>query len=205
MNNFLKLIGLLSLSICLNTQAASLYLDPKIKDGKAVEFLKFSGPGEYDNYLTMNLPFAPIKHLFEQVQEAEGLMLKSRGEAHITVLTPVEYWNILKPLSISISDIDQLAESMQIQSSRFEVRCLGMGKAMLHGKEEKTFFVVVESDDLLEIRRRIQKLVIAKGGAATDFDPNHFYPHITVGYTTDDLHEKHGVIKNLNSCVYVLN
>lgn len=202
MSEFLKLICVLPLLFCANEQADPLRLDSKIKDGTSVEFLKFSGPGKYDNYLTMNLPFEPISDIFQQVQSVEGVILKSRGEAHITVVTPLEYWNILKPLSITMVEIDQIAQSLRIQDSQFEILCLGMGKAILGDKEQKTFFVVVQSEDLMDIRREIQRLVIAKGGAATDFDPAHFYPHITVGYTEDDLHESHGVIKDIRSCIY---
>ena len=201
MGEILKLICVLPLLFCLNEQV-SLQLDSKIKEGTSVEFLKFSGPGKYDNYLIMNLPFEPMIDFLYQVQAVEDLTLKSRGEAHITVLTPLEYWNILRPLSITMTEIDHIAQDMQIQSSHFEILCLGEGKAVLGDKEQKTFFIVVQSQQLLEIRREIQKLVVSKGGAASDFDPSHFYPHITVGYTEEDLHESHGVMKDIHSCIY---
>ena len=101
MKSFFKLICLSFLLVSLNLAADTLILGKSIQNGETVEFLKFSGPGEWSNYLAMNLPFAPMVNLFQQVEAAEKLTLKNRGEAHITVVTPVEYWNILKPRLIT--------------------------------------------------------------------------------------------------------
>lgn len=89
---------------------------------------------------------------------------------------------------------------MQIQYSKFEIACLGVGKAKIGNSEEKTFYAVVESQDLITFRQEIQKLVVSRGGTETDFNPHNFYPHITVGFTSRDLHESDGVIKNKSTC-----
>ncbi|MES2768220.1 MAG: hypothetical protein V4596_03660 [Bdellovibrionota bacterium] len=205
MHKFLKLITVLLYfaSFGISASENSLFIDSKIKNGESVEFLKFSGPGQWDNYLTMNLPFEPTTGLLQELQNKENLILKNRGEAHITVITPVEYWNILKPLNITMYEINQIAESMKIQSSQFDILCLGIGKSTAD-KELKTFYIVVHSENLLNIRREIQSLVVAKGGNLNDFDPDHFYPHITLGYTQRDLHESDGVFKDKNTCIYQL-
>lgn len=178
-----------------------LSLDSTVKNGETVEFLKASGPGRLDNYLTMNLPYEPIQKLFKQIEVSEKTVLKSRGEAHITVLTPLEYWDTLKSF-VAMDEINQIAEDMKIQSSQFEVLCLGKAQAVLNDKQQQTYFVVVRSNDLLKIRHKIQKLFVAKGGKEKDFDPNHFYPHITVAFSERDLHEADGVIKDSNHCAY---
>lgn len=66
---------------------------------------------------------------------------------------------------------------------------------------ETTFFIVVNSVDLINIRTVIQLLFIQKGGLPNQFDANNFYPHITVGFTKMDLHDSNGVIKDSRSCV----
>lgn len=184
--------------------AAQLQIESKIMDGTTVEFLKFSGSGAWDNYLTMNLPFAPAEHLFNEVQNIEKLKLKNRGEAHITVITPVEYWNVLRLKNISMAEINAIAKKFKIQESKFSIKCLGAGKLLSQGEVLKTYFIVVESQDLLNIRNKIQELYISKGGLSTDFIPSNFYPHITLGFTVRDLHESDGVIKDSYSCIHDL-
>lgn len=195
-------IALLHFSISANAQILSL--SSKVLRGNLVPFISHAGVGQFDNYLAMNLPFDPVADLFKQIITKEKRVMSSRGEAHITVVTPIEYWNVLRPKKISIQEIQSLAKRMQIQYSKFEILCLGMGKAKINNLEEKTFYVVVESEDLITFRKEIQKLVIARGGSETDFNPYSFNPHITVGFTSRDLHESDGVIKNKSSCTYKL-
>lgn len=181
--------------------AGSLTLKSSLLDGTSVKFLKFEGKGPFDSYLTMNLPFPPAAGLFKQVLVQEKTQLTNRGEAHITVITPVEFWNILKPQGVSMKEINKIAEDMKIQSSRFQPLCLGYGKATVDGNSERTFYIVVASDDLINIRREIQKLFISKGGSESAFVPTNYYPHVTIGFTKRDLHESDGVIKDAKSCV----
>lgn len=188
-------------SLSQSAHAAAFRLDPGVHNSGAEEFLRFSGPGEFDNYITQNLPFPPVADLFRQLLIAERRPLTNRGEAHITALTPVEYWQLFRPLGIEIREIQELAEARGIQSARFQVLCLGKGSAVLEGKREDAFFIVVSSPELLEIRRAIRDLLVRRGGAPNAFDPEHFFPHITLGFTKRDLHEGDGVIKNSESCV----
>ena len=79
---------------------------------------------------------------------------------------------------------------------------MGKGAKDLDGANEKTYFVVVKSDGLLELRTKIQKAFVAAGGSAADFLPENFYPHITLGYTKRDLHYEEGIRKDDSSCKY---
>lgn len=169
--------------------------------GESVPFLKFEGPAEFDNYLAMNLPFKPVEELFRQLNIRLRRPLLSRGEAHITVITPLEFWNILRPQGITMTEINQVAANFKIQNARFDILCLGQGTAKLEGKIESTFFIVVSSEDLLELRKQIQILFIRKGGSLAEFDPYNYYPHITVGYTKRDLHLHDGVAKDSKLCI----
>lgn len=68
---------------------------------------------------------------------------------------------------------------MKIQNAKFDPLCVGMGSVVLADKKEKTYFVVVQSEDLVNIRRKIQTLLVQMGDGATEFSPENYYPHIT--------------------------
>jgi len=179
--------------------AAKYHLHNSIHDGQKLPFQSFVGAGKWDNYLVMTLPFNPIADLFKQLLIQKQRPLTSRGEAHITVITPVEYWNVLKT-KLSIEEINYVATNEKIQNSGFEIICLGSGTATVDEKEEQTYFVVVDSKDLLNIRRKIQSAFVQKGGNPHEFNPAQYLPHITVGFTKRDLHESDGIIKDRSAC-----
>jgi len=196
------LIVVLALVSATQIPAAPFELNKQVHDGTSVQFIKHAGQSKWDNYLTLNLPFEPVAELFKQLLISEKKQLKNRGEAHITVVTPIEYWNVLRKKSVTIDEINEIAEIHHLQSSQFGVVCLGRGRAKIKDRQEATFFLVVKSNDLTNIRKHIQDLYIKKGGNPQDFNPTHYYPHITLGFTERDLHESDGVVKNKNSCVH---
>lgn len=146
----------------------------------------------------MNINFAPVKELFNQInQEVTLNKKKARTEAHITVITPVEFRNVLEPVGLDINEINRIALNNNIQKSQFDVICIGKAER----ESKSTYYLVIKSEDLLKIRREVFKVYIAKGGVPSRWDPELFYPHITIGYTDRDLHlESDGVYKGINSC-----
>lgn len=165
------------------------------------EFIPHTEEKPMKAYLAMNLPYAPYKSLFEQVQDAEKIQLNTRGEAHITVVTPVEYDKVLKK-HISIAEITKIAEEAKIQDLTFTPVCIGRGEKELNGKPEKVYYVVVESSDLIDLRGKIEEAYVKNGGRPQDFVPEKFLPHVTLGYTARDLHIEDGVSKNKTSCIH---
>ena len=164
-------------------------LDAAIYATSNLSFESVSG----NDYLSMNVPYAPAHKIDVELMRRLGKTLRDRNEAHITVITPPEYQSI--SAQISMTEIKPLAKSLNLQSSKFEVRCLGRGQ--IKGNLE-TYYLVVVSDDLVTFREAIEKRVKAGGGT---FDAEHFYPHITIGFTQRDLHEADGVIKDEASCI----
>jgi 2'-5' RNA ligase len=156
----------------------------------------------HDNAMVMNITYAPIKNLRQKLNQALGKDLdyfktwNENGEAHITLVTPDEYFNVLKS-KLSMREIEAIAERYEIQSSKINVLGIGSGKVSLDGKDEETFFVIVDSADLRLIRQMIFYEFTRRGGDRSAFDPTWFFPHITIGYTKRDLHEADGIIKNL--------
>ncbi|MBH47747.1 MAG: hypothetical protein CME71_06215 [Halobacteriovorax sp.] len=173
-------------------------IDKNVYEASSLKPLTHSGSGRFDSYLSMDIPYEPVSKLFKFLEVKTGLSLTSRGEAHITVITPIEYFDVLKD-KISIEEINLIAK--EIQTSKFKILCLGQGAKELDGKLEQTFYLVVSSSDLLKIRKDIQTKFISNGGRAENFDPFKFYPHITLGFTKRDLHESDGIIKDTSSCM----
>ena len=192
--------ALFSTSAHANFHKPYLSVSAKIKNGSAAEFLPHSGPGKWDNYATMNLPVAPAESLVANIETKYKLKLHTRGEVHITVITPVEFWTLGKYLTMA--DINKEIEKV-VQGSQFDILCLGRGQSEVDGKVEQVFFLVVRSNDLLNLREKIAALYLEKGGKPGEFKPLEYFPHITLGFTKPkrDLHLSDGVIKDFRSCV----
>lgn len=63
-----------------------------------------------------------------------------------------------------------------------------------------TFYIVVKSQDLMEIRKEVEKLYIKRAGQPGQFRAERFYPHITVDFNKRDQHESDGLIKDKTTC-----
>lgn len=183
----------------LNESDAKVFNAPSTSE--KAEFIPHTEEKPMKAYLAMNLPYSPYQTLFEQVQKAEGITLQNRGEAHITVVTPIEYDKVLKR-HLSIAEIHKIAEEAKIQDMEFTPTCIGRGEKELSGKLEKTYFVVVESSALIDLRGKIEEAYVKNGGKPQDFVPEKFLPHVTLGFTARDLHYEDGVVKNKTACVY---
>ena len=120
------------------------------------------------------------------------LTLRDRGEAHITVVTPIEVQKISK--YVSFRQIITDAHHADLDAAEYHAVCIGNGSA----DRAQVYFIVVHSDKLLEFRRALQQQYQIPGDV---FQADDFYPHITLGSTTRDLHEQEGVSSNKRSCV----
>ena len=118
--------------------------------------------------------------------------LETRGEAHITLITPPEFKVLVKKIPAEI--LHQMADKFIKTTPSFEHVCLGLGEKFGAGK---TYFVVIKSADLLAFRAslaHVSKLPV------TAFDPANFYPHVTIGFTQRDLHLEDGITKDTRAC-----
>lgn len=149
-------------------------------------------------YLSVDLPYPAFEKLRKDLESSLGKPLQHRGEAHITVITPPEMKVLRK--KVSAKEIQALAERMDLQKSPYHLLCVGKGQL----KEDATYYAVIESDRLFQIRKAVHLLFTSKGGRADDFSPEQFHPHVTLGFTKKDLHLEDGVIKDASSCIYSL-
>ncbi len=201
----MKFLLFLLISLSAVAENTSTYLDNSILKTKRLDFIAHKGAGEWDNYLVLNIPFSPVADVFKQLIIKEKTQLTSRGEAHLTIITPVEFWNYLKPAGVTIDEINRLARRADIQKMTFKPVCIGRGSAMVDANVEKTFYIVVDSKAALDMRKAIKELYLSRGGDPEGFNPMSYHPHITVGFTKRDLHENDKVVKNVESCISELN
>ncbi len=160
------------------------------------DFLFASGSGPYGTYFTLDIPFLPIKSVNEQLKGFHYKKLKNRGEAHITVLTPIEYHCYFAKSSpkVSMDDIENLIRKRASSKINYNVLALGSCAMKIDGKKEETFFIIVKSQELINLRKLIWELLDNK--MKSEFNPLKFHPHITIGFTKKDLHESNGVVKD---------
>ncbi|WP_413561533.1 2'-5' RNA ligase family protein [Bdellovibrio sp. HCB209] len=166
-------------------------------------FIAHEGSGPFKNYLAMNLTYSGWQSILKDLESALHEPLRNRAEAHITVINPVEFDKVLSR-HLKMKDIHQVAEKMALQKSPYRPLCVGKGSVQINGEEENTYFAVVESEALFQIRKAINELYISKGGKSGEFNPELFFPHVTLGYTERDLHYEDGVKKDAASCIYKL-
>jgi 2'-5' RNA ligase len=150
------------------------------------------------DYVSIGIPYTPFPALLKAVEHDFDVKLKTRGESHVTVMTPPEYDKLKSKLSMT--EIDQLAWELKIATAEIKPICIGRGDAKLLDSQESVFYIVVEAPALLVFREKIAELYHQKGGSVNDFVAKHFYPHITIGFSKVDLHEQNGVIKDAKSC-----
>ena len=175
-------------------ESSSMTLDGAIY--KKVDFIDNSNAKV--PYLSLAVFFDSVRPLKTKIENQEKLSLQSRGEAHITILTPAEWLQITKRVPAKL--IVELAHLNRLQDIPFQAVCVGRGVKTEDQKTLSTYFLVVDAPKLIELRRSIQSVYITRGGSTTDFDPNDFQPHITSGFTVRDLHSQDGVVKNKASC-----
>ncbi len=150
----------------------------------------------HPDWLALTLDYTGFAELYRKINQRQALPLKNRGEAHITILTPPEFKSFQG--QIPMSEIESLFQE-RIKNATFEIVCVGKGK-LKSPSDLQTFFVVVKSHDLLQIRQAIKQLA-NKHKVGSEFNPDEFYPHITIGFTERDLHLADAVRKDQSSCL----
>jgi hypothetical protein len=148
----------------------------------------------HNDWVGMQLAPEPFFEIRERLEKTEG-PLKNRGEAHVTILTPPEFKSFGDKLSIN--EIEA-GISDDVQAARWTSICLGQGN-LTSDPKLKTFFIVIDSPDLVAIRHKIKIMANLKN-TGRDFNPEAYTPHITVGFTERDLHLQDGVIKDRSAC-----
>ena len=115
----------------------------------------------------MTLDYEPFSVLFEDLQKKFG-KLKNRSEAHVTLVTPPEFDEVLSSF-LTMKEIDALAASAGIQGVKIKPVCIGKAQAQVNGSTEATYFIVLNSNEIIDFRRKVFAAFVVKGG-----DPSRF-------------------------------
>lgn len=168
--------------LCFSLLVVSCQNQPVIGDKK---------PASVKSYVSLDLEYPEYQQTLNKLDTFLGSNLVNREEAHITVLTPPEF----KTISTNAAPETIHQEWEDWKSKKFKKVCLGEGIFKEKKKILKTYYVVVESSELLAFRKYLKAKYNVK-----DFNAEIFYPHITLGFTEKDLHFEQGVIKDQKSC-----
>lgn len=141
----------------------------------------------YPQYLSYPLEYSDYQRILNSLENSLRIKLKNRGEAHITLITPPEYAELKK--FISEEELHQRTAEFLETKPLFRHICIGEGVLA----EKKTYFIVISSKDIYNFRKTLSN-------PGSTFDPNNYYPHITLGFTDHDLHIQDGLIKDTNRC-----
>ncbi|KAK9718587.1 hypothetical protein K7432_005411 [Basidiobolus ranarum] len=183
-----------------NPSGRTYTLERKALDGRDLQFAPHVGNDPFTNWLGMNLNFSLFEPLFDTLNASLKTPLQNRNEAHITVITPPEFDNVLSKVGITMEDINWIALENNIQEAKINALCLGRVATKLENLEQEAYQVIIKSKQLLQIRQEIFNLYVCSGGEPSQFDPNNYYSHITLGYLHRDLFEQDGIYKGLNAC-----
>lgn len=184
-----KSFALLTLAVSAQASVSRLSLEGQAFDGGV------RGPSdETARYVTVDLPYDPFRRLTESLETFEGIKLKTRGEAHITLITPPEFDVLSKHLAES--EIRHAFDAVALRPA--EPVCVGRGQV----GAAKTYYVVVKLASALRARELLAQKYKSRGGDGAQFKAAVFYPHVTLGFTDRDLHIQDGVVKDAKSCVH---
>ncbi|MEQ1722589.1 MAG: hypothetical protein ABL930_05395 [Pseudobdellovibrio sp.] len=155
--------------------------------------------GEDKNYFSIDLKYDRYKEVLAQLINKVG-PLKDRGEAHITIISPPEFKILTtgKKFKLNAQKITEAYVKYNKGVYSFKEVCIGSSEKNQNSKSMKTYYIVLESPDLFSFRREIARLSELP---TSQFDPNLFNPHITLGFTDRDLHFEDGAIKDAKSCL----
>ncbi|KAI8923486.1 hypothetical protein BC831DRAFT_437029 [Entophlyctis helioformis] len=175
----------------------------------SIPFLPKRGPiPAYGSYIQQTVDFASVVPVFNALNATYG-PLKTRGEAHITVVSPPEVLFALSNV-MTIEEIEAVVNPADhpIQSVKFTPVCVGR-QSMVEskatspfvGKRTYVYNLLVDAPELFEARRRLQAAYIKKGGDPSNFDAiAGFYPHITLGFVDHDWFPEDHVYKTYYTC-----
>ena len=154
--------------------------------------------------LIRNIDYKTVNDIVIQIEQKYKLKLETRGEAHITIMTPPEatgWFTDHKGVNFLISSKELHVKYYKtIQKTKFKVVCVGR---KTNKKGHDVFYLVVDSKskEILNIRSEIQKELELRAnftGMKTSFNAKAYYPHITIGFVKGDVHVGS---KGIDTCI----
>lgn len=140
----------------------------------------------------MTVPEAPVSRFVEDLRSNQGEEFQTRKPFTIPVVSPSEMEKLLTQMKKE--EIDDIAKSLYLQNSRFNVKCLGQKEINNHDD----FFLVLESEDLTRVRLEILEVFRLRGGDLKDFVATDYTPIIPLNETPSSIENLN--VKSDKSC-----
>ena len=200
-----SILILLVLGLCQRVFAESVFSKNVLLSKDVFRKVPFSSQYSEDGSLIRSIDFRSVNDLIPQLEEQFKVELEDRNESHITVITPPEGKTDFFPGSIGIDKVLPTAEMINmykrgIQDTSFEIKCVGMQK----NATNTVFYLVVETEDILDIREEIYDIVQDEDPIIPFHPTKEYYPHITIGFVGGDVfvdEDGNKVSKGLDTCV----
>ncbi|KAF9429012.1 hypothetical protein BGZ94_000137 [Podila epigama] len=185
-----------------------IVINKKVFQTSKVPFIPHSGTALFTNWVGLNVDFKYVKPVFDVLNSTQAPgngTLISRGEAHITIIPPTEYDQILHPAGVTIEELNAMAaKNNRLQRSKFDFECMGRVQTVTKdGIFQQSVQVILKNHkDLLSFRTDVFKLYVKKGGNPALFAAENYQPHMTIGYKHRDIFIEDGVYKGKNACFH---
>jgi hypothetical protein len=154
------------------------------------------------DWVGIPMPHGPVEKIREELEKRIGKKLQHKGEAHITVITPAEI-RILSQ-TIKMNTVEKIVVKESAMRASIKVLCLKKVTAVLSNKSEDSWFISATSPELLEFRKQVWRRFVTKGGIPEDFQWKRWSSHITVGFTSQELHDEDRISKEKAECSFEL-
>ncbi len=199
--------NLIKLSIAVLLIGSAFAAKPTLKLSKDIlKTAPFSDQFSEDGAMIRNIDFKAVNNLIPQLErtfakELKGQKLEDRGESHITVITPPEGKTGFFKGSRGIDLVLPTKKMIQMykkkmQEALYTPLCIGMQQNK--DKSKTVFYIVINSEDIIDIRNSIYYYVQRKDKTIPFHPTKNYFSHITIGFVGGDVH---GVDKSSKSCV----
>ena len=143
-------------------------------------FVSHPASGTDPGWLALPVSFEPVSRLRSGIESLSGVVLEHRGEAHITLITPPEAAAIREYDPGLTVDVLEAVARPWLDRAAWSTPGIGS----LSQGDDETWFLVVESPDLRELRRDLA-FVFQLPPAV--FDPEAQDLHVTIGFRNGDI------------------
>ncbi|KAI8145379.1 hypothetical protein BJV82DRAFT_603462 [Fennellomyces sp. T-0311] len=139
----------------------------------------------HEDWLGQELDYQYVLPVAQALNTTEEPLL-TRGESHITVITPPEFYTLAEA-NVTIGEINEIALEFRIQSSKFNLVCVGKESLVVDEQKYVVYQLIADAPNLQRIREAVFRLYVSKGGNPALFDPHVSFVCVRVDATVDCL------------------
>ncbi|KAF9567055.1 hypothetical protein EC968_003524 [Mortierella alpina] len=140
----------------------AIVIDKKIFNTAQIPFKPHNGTTQNTNWVGLTLDYSYVQPVFNLIKSTQSIAngtLKTRGEAHITVITPPEFDKVLGPAGVTVEELNDLATMGpgrdRLQKARFGFECLGRVQVVTKPRnvfQQAVQIILKDYEDLVDYR-----------------------------------------------------